>query len=324
MTNPWNVIEIPASDVIGRRIDHTHPFDLFWGKDYLGYYLFIFESTDRFYGMHQALLPDLVGIKARYLPPSQDSPSSRLVLLLNEQQNWELFYSLCNDLTRATRNAPSAKSALETILRRLERWREFLRANHGEMLSEEKIKGLIGELYFLRKHLIPAYGPGPALAAWQGPERTPQDFYIGQFAIEVKCKSGGTRPYVRISSEFQLCSQLPELYLHVITLGETTIGQEGAVSLPGLIADIRLQLPSAEYEQSERFSDLLFGIGYVDSEAYLSHNYLVIDESTFKVRPGFPCICPNNLSQGVANLTYDINLLDCAEFASRPDWMEET
>lgn len=324
MTNPWNAIDLPTHDVIGRRIDHTHPLDLFWGKDYLGHYLFIFESRDRFYGMHQALLPDLVGIKALYLPASQDSPSSRLVLLLNEQQNWGLFYSLCNDLIGATRNAPSAKSALETILRRLERWREFLRANRGKMLSEEKIKGLIGELYFLRKHLIPTYGPGPALAAWQGPEGTPQDFCVGQFAIEVKCKSGGTRPYVRISSEFQLCSQLPDLYLHVITLGKTTIGQEGAVSLPGLIADIRLQLTSTEYEQSERFSNLLFRIGYVDSEAYLSHSYLVIDESTFKVRSGFPRICPNDLPHGIVNLTYDINLLTCEEFAGRPDWMEKT
>jgi hypothetical protein len=323
MTNPWSVIELPAHDVIGRRIDHRHPFDLFWGKDYLGHYLFIFESGDHHYGM-QALLPDLVGIKTRYLPASQDSPKSRLVLLLNEQQNWELFYSLCNDLIGATRNAASAKSAMEIILHRLERWHEFLRANRGGILGEEKIKGLIGELLFLKKHLMPVFGPGPALNFWQGPEGAPQDFCVGQSAIEVKCKSGATRPYVRISSEFQLCSQLPELYLHVITLGKATSEQEGAIHLPGIIADVRLQLTSVSYEQSERFSDLLFDIGYIDSDSYLSYSYFVTNESTFKVVPGFPRVCSDALPQGVANLTYDINLLACAKFAGTPDWMEES
>lgn len=322
MTNPWSVIERPAHDVIGRRIDHTHPFDLFWGKDYLGHYLFIFESDDLHYGMHQALLPDLVGIKARYLPLTQDSPKSRLVLLLNEQQNWELFYSLCNDLVGATRNAASAKSALEIILRRLDRWREFLRANRGGLLSEERIKGLIGELLFLKKYLIPAFGPGPAVSFWQGPDGAPQDFCVGNSAIEVKCKSGGAKPNIRISSEYQLCAQLPELYLYVVTLGKATDGQSGVVHLPGLIAEVRLQLASATYEQNERFSDLLFGIGYVDSEAYLDYSYLVAKEDTFSVLPGFPRICPGDLSQGVANVTYDISLSSCDEFAGSPEWME--
>lgn len=176
MTNPWNAIDPPSRDVNARRIDHTHPFDMFWAKDQLGHFLFIFEFSEHQNTMRQSLLPDLAGIKAYYLPATANATVNRLVLLLNEQQNWELFYSLCNDLVGATRQAPSSQVALEIILRRLARWHEFLKANRSRLLGEEKIKGLIGELVFLRNYLIPKFGAGSAVNFWQGPEGTPQDF----------------------------------------------------------------------------------------------------------------------------------------------------
>jgi len=322
MTNPWNVIGAPSSDVSARRIDHTHPFDMYWAKDQVGHYLFIFEFAKEQNDPQQIALPDLAGIKAHYRVVPGAVTKNQLVLLLNDTQDWELFYSLCSDLVGATRQAASAQSALQIILRRLARWHEFLKSNRGGLLSEEKVKGLIGELTFLKKHLIPAFGVGAAVTFWQGPEGAPQDFGVGQSAIEVKCQSGGTRPYVKISSEFQLCSQLPELYLFVVTLGKASAELPGAVNLPGIISDMRRELASASYEQSERFADLLYGVGYVDSDTYLQYSYFVTNEDMFKVSSGFPRICPGDLPQGVSSVTYDINLLACAEFADQPDWME--
>ena len=323
MTNPWNAIDPPSRDVNARRIDHTHPFDMFWAKDQPGHFLFIFEFSEHSNAMRQSFLPNLSGIKAYYLPASANSTVNRLVLLLNEQQNWELFYSLCNDLVGATRHASSSHSALEIILRRLARWHEFLKTNRSGLLSEEKIRGLIGELLFLRDYLMPIFGAGSALSFWQGPEGAPQDFCVGQSAIEVKCQSGGTRPFIKISSEFQLCGQFPEIYLFVVTLGRVSADYNtDAITLPGLIDDIRRGLATVSYDQSERFADLLFGIGYVDSEAYLNHSYLVTNTKMYRVLPGFPHVCPEDLPPGVSGITYDINLLACADFAGRPDWME--
>jgi hypothetical protein len=322
MTNPWNAIDPPSRDVNARRIDHTHPFDMFWAKDQLGHFLFIFEFSEHQNTMRQSLLPDLAGIKAYYLPATANATVNRLVLLLNEQQNWELFYSLCNDLVGATRQAPSSQVALEIILRRLARWHEFLKANRSRLLGEEKIKGLIGELVFLRNYLIPKFGAGSAVNFWQGPEGTPQDFCIGQSTIEVKCQSGGTRPSIQISSEFQLCGRLPEVYLFVVALSKVSIEHAGAITLPGLIADIRRELAAVPYDQIERFADLLYGIGYVDSEAYLNYSYLVTSTMMYRVLPGFPRVCPEDLPPGVSSISYNINLLTCADFAGQPDWME--
>lgn len=322
MTNPWSSIERPSQDLSARRIDATHPHDMFWARDQVGHYLFIFEFAGEASEARQMVLPDLAGIKAQYAPASSGFSRNQFALILNNTSDWELFYSLCFDLVGATRPAPTPQAALQIILRRLARWHEFLKSGRGGLLSEEKIKGLIGELLFLKKHLIPAFGPGNAVKFWQGPDGAPQDFAAGDCAIEVKCHSGGSRPYVRISSEFQLCSQLPELYLFVVTLGNGTDALPGAITLPGLIAEIRSELGNASYDQFERFNDLLYSVGYIESDSYLDFIYQVTDESMYRVGPGFPRICSDALIQGVTRVTYDIDLLVCAEFAGCPHWME--
>lgn len=322
MTNPWSLIEPPAQDLNARRIDHTHPYDMFWAKDHVGHYLFLYEFPKNRGDVRQLELPDLAGIKAQYVPAQTGSLRNQFALILNDPQDWELFYSLCSDLVGATRQAATPQSALQAVLRRLARWHEFLRAGRSELLSEEKVKGLIGELLFLKKHLIPAFGPGDAVRFWQGPEGAPQDFTALECAIEVKCQSGGTRPYVRISSEFQLCSQFPELYLFVVTLGKGTVDLPGTVTLPGLVADIKTALASASYDQIERFNDLLYSVGYIDLDAYLNFIYIVTDESMYRVGPGFPRVCHDTLPHGLAHVTYDLDLLACAQFTGRPSWME--
>lgn len=321
MSNPWSAIAQPSRDLNALRIDSTHPHDMFWAKDQAGHYLFIFEFAEDVSAVRQLVLPDLSGIKAQYAAAAPGAARNKFALILNNTQDWELFYSLCSDLVGATRLAPSPQTAIHIILRRLARWHEFLKSRRG-LLGEEKIKGLIGELLFLKKHLIPAFGPGNAIKLWQGPDGAPQDFAVGDCAIEVKCHSAGTRPYVSISSEFQLCSQLPELYLFVVALSKGTEDLPGTVTLPGLIADIRGTLGEVSYDQLERFNDLLYSIGYIESDQYLNYIYLMTSQSMFRVEPGFPRLCPDDLIQGVARITYDIDLLACARFAGCPAWME--
>jgi len=313
---------LPSHDTNGRRIDHSHPFDMFWAKDQLGHYLFVLESSEALHDGRHVVLPDLVGIKARYLYATSRAEKHLFVLLLNDQQNWELFYTLCVDLVGSTRQAATAKFAFQIILRRLARWHDFLKANRNGLLSEEKIKGIIGELFFLKEHLIPAFGAGTSVNFWQGPEGAPQDFCTGECVIEVKCQSGGTRPFVRISSEFQLCSALPELYLFVVTLNKAPSELSSSINLPGLVAEIRNELNSAAFEQIERFSDLLYGIGYTDSDNYLNYSYLVVNEAIYKVTPEFPRICHEELPSGISGVTYDLNLGACEGFLERPTWME--
>jgi len=311
MNNPWDTISPPAKDLSALRADALHPLDLFWAKDHLGRYLFIYEYLGNDTEFNDS--PNLVGIDTVFMP--SETGVSRLVLVLKEKINWELFFAICCDLLNATREAKSTKSAITIILRRLFRWQEFLKKNRRGILSEEKIKGLIGELLMLRDHLMPKYGAAASVAFWFGPEGAPQDFNINDCAVEVKCQSGSTIPCVKISSVDQLSSQLPKLFLFVVTLGRTTIENTDSINLPSLIEDIQTHLRQESAQSLERFTDLLVEAGYYYSKEYLDFNYLFLDEQAFTVTDGFPRICPDDISSGIMRLSYSISLTECEPFA---------
>ena len=323
MNNPWEAISLPTRDLNARRINAEHPLDLFWARNHIGQYLFIYEfkSNEDFSNL---TTPSLAGITSGLYPAEDEPGLSRVVLTLNEQANWEIFYSLCMDVFHSTSQLTSAEGSAQSILRRLQRWHEFLKKRRSELLSEEQIKGLLGELIFLHDYLFATFDPGQAIKFWLGPEGFPQDFNVNNCSIEVKCQAGGTSPIIRVSSIDQLCSQMPEMYLFVVTLGKSSSELEGALNLPGLVSKIRADLNRVGSDQMERFNDLLFVAGYIDSERYLEYSYVLTNEDMFRVGGEFPRICRSEVHPGIARVVYDIDLSLCEPFAEWPDWIEKS
>lgn len=311
MNNPWKPIKAPSKDVSALRADSDHPLELFWAKDHIGRYLFVYEYPSK----SNVIIknpPELVGIET--ISRSANNEISRLILILREKANWEMFYSLCSDLLNATASIKTPETASATILSRLRRWQEFLKKKRSDILPEEEIKGLIGELIYLKNQLIPKYGCTDAVKFWQGPEGTPQDFNINESAVEVKCQLGGTTPKVKISSVDQLYSQLPKLYLFVVTLAKSTADEKGSINLPAIINAI-LELLEAESSHSiNRFQDLLLEAGYLYNEKYLEFNYLLSEVHAYSVKDNFPRIKPTDVQPGIIRLNYDISLSECAPF----------
>jgi len=321
LNNPWEEIKIPSQDILYRVIDSEHPLRLLRARDIYGRFLFIYEFSgsdhipDKF--------PELNGIDIHLQGPEQSASGNYMLLLvLKENKEWQIFLSLCNDLVASTKSLELKTDATLIILRRLKRWQHFLQRARSGLLAEKDIKGLIGELLFINRHLIPAFGAGTAIQFWQGPEDAPQDFNIHDCAVEVKCQLGTTTPAVRISSADQLCTQLSDMFLYVITLGKSDDVSTLAVNLPSLISDIRNQLDSDAPSELEQFNDLLYQTGYIESEEYERFNYIPVSEKMFSVNNGFPRICSENLITGIDRVTYNINLLDCEPFSAVPDWME--
>lgn len=323
MTDPWGDIASPSKDASARRVDHTHPLDLFWAKDHLGRYLFVYEfpTTD---STPKIDPPTLTGIQIALLPAQNADNKSRLILILKEKANWEIFLTLCNDLIFATRKLDSSSTAIQTLLRRLNRWQDFLKKMRSTLLSEESIKGLMGELIFIKNHLMPAFGICQAIKFWQGPEGFPQDFNVNNSAIEVKSQSGATVPVIQISSADQLCPQFADMYLYVVTLGKATPEDKDVMNLPVLIDEIRKALEPEASVYVERFNDLVYMTGYIDSDQYLDFCYVFAAERMFKVGDGFPRICPNDLHPGIVRISYHINLSACESYRQQPDWMDIT
>lgn len=318
MENPWSGIEKPETDFNVRLVGTKHPLRLFWGRDTTGRYLFIYDTVaanipDR------GTFPNLIGIG---LLTSRNGQNGKLVLRLNETSNWELFHALCSDLVRATTGIDDSPTACAIIVRRLDRWQEFLKKARSGILPLESIKGLIGELLFLSERVAPEFGWNDAVSFWKGPEGSPQDFAIHQIAVEIKCQAGSSKPHVRITSAEQLEPQLPEGYLVVYTIATADESEETAFTLNGLVEQIRGELESESHTSRERFEDLLYRAGYVTSEEYNEVHFCSIAAKSFRLSEGFPRILASQLNSGIGNVSYTLNLEDCVGFDGRPIWWQ--
>lgn len=319
MDNPWEEIETPTHDLLYRMVDADHPLRLLRARDSYGRFLFIYEFPSS--GHVSDKLPKLNGIEL-HVRMTEGSESGMLLLLLKDKKYWQIFHSLCSDLVASTRGLQSDVQATQIIIRRLKRWQEFLQQSRSELLSEREIKGLIGELLFLSRHLVPAFGIESSVQFWEGPNDSPQDFNVHDCAVEVKCQLGTTAPQVHISSGDQLCSQLPEMFLYVVTLGQSEAGNSESVSIPELVSEIRERLEVESPSGLQSFNDLLYLTGYRDLVEYEEYNYIPVSEKMYRVASGFPRICSEQLEPGVERVSYNIKLADCEAFAEAPSWVK--
>lgn len=209
------------------------------------------------------------------------------------------------------------------FLRRLSRWQEFLKRERSGILSNEAIKGLIGELLFLTDKVARPFSWSDAVSFWKGPEDAPQDFAVHQTAVEVKCQSGGSKPSVRVTSAEQLVPQLPKGFLAVYTISSADPGDPEAFTLNGLVAGIRANLQAESENTRERFEDLLFMAGYTTREEYDEQYFMRIALKCYEIADGFPRIEMASIPDGIERLSFNLRLESCSSFAATPDWWEE-
>lgn len=313
--NPWEQIEQPKSKIAGRVIDSTHPFNIYYAKDQGGKYLLIFYAKDKF---PKIKLPKLKGFKI-YFSQKQDM----LIIELNESDNWTLFKHMCDDIVANTRTTTGDKETVKLIINRILKWQRYWETDSKDLMSNSKIIGLLGELYFLENHLFPSFPIEKSIDYWSGPESKAQDFLVDSIAVEVKCQLGESPSRVTINSSDQLCPKFPELYLHVITLGKVEKDSANAFNLFDTVDRINNKILKEAPSAYERFSDLLLLVGYIAKKEYKDYSFTFLDELTFKVVEGFPRICTENLPSGIDKVRYRITLNSCMPFESELKWEEK-
>jgi hypothetical protein len=316
MKNPWSAINKPSVDFNVRLVNEVHPLRLFWGVDAKSRYLFAYDAAINELPLKKSL-PHLSGLEV-YV--ASQGARGKLVLVLQSNSNWELFYALCADLVRATATITDESIASLVLLRRLQRWQELLKRTRPGILTPDQIKGLMGELLFLQDPLATVFGYDEAVTAWKGPEGGPQDFAINETAVEVKCQSGGSKPSVRINSADQLSPQLPRGYLVVYTLAGQASDERDSLTLNSVVAGIREEFARTSAATRERFEDLLYMAGYLTREEYDDHRFLVVSVKSYQLADGFPRIVNSGLLPGVEFVSYSVRLDACATFQSKPDW----
>ena len=305
--NPWKGLPAGSAGTLSvLRVSVATALEAFWARKPDGRLALL--VTLRHVEDVPPDLPALRGVEILVIPPE-----GQLQLVLASTGDWEMFHALSLDLLSASNAGRAEPEALQLLFARLRRWQRLLSKGGGKVLDEREVRGLIGELLFLRDRLLPLAGPA-AVACWQGPMGLPQDFVYEGRLVEVKTFAAGSSPSVRIASAEQLTSVDAPLFLHLVCL----VRQDGALTLPAIVDEVRTLIASSP-AHAEAFDDRLLTIGYIDLPDYRSMAYAPTSVSDYEVRDGFPRLTVQDIPAGVDDVSYSILLGHLAPFAVPSD-----
>lgn len=286
-----------------RRIDENHPLDIFIGKDEAGRYAFEYIGS---FEINKRIRSSNSIDVAHY---TQKDGRNSIVLSLTDHKCIRQFCAFCNDIVNYTLSIKSKdNSGYNTICDLYLTWQKMFRV-HSNLLNENEIKGLIGELLFLRDTLIPIFGVSRALIAWTGPDATKKDFSINETWYEVKAIEA-SKSSVKISSIEQLESDfVGQLIVYRLEkMASSFVG----ISLNQLVESVMSIAHSLM--DKDLFIEKLSRVKYSFEIQYDSYVYVVKTIDRFLVSNNFPRLKRNNLHKAIHSASYELTISELSDY----------
>lgn len=310
--NPWDGIRPGDGHWLGRRVEIVHPLSPFWAVHPNRSPGLVIRGVPS--DALPPLLPTPRGIRVEADPSSESSGEIMLTMFLEAAQDRDIFQQLCEDILAFSADADSSSAATRKLFERLGRWQSLLGFARGTALSDEEVRGLIGELWVLTQLLEPTIGLAEAIKAWVAADYHPQDFALARGLLEVKTRLAGARHEVTISSLEQLdTGQLP---LHLLVLELSPAGtDEPFLSLNEMVESLLSRARDVAHELEQQASDALLAWGYVASPRYDALRYAIVGKSVFAVEDDFPRLARSVIDHRIGSAKYVLNLDSLGEYA---------
>ena len=282
-----------------KRVDDIHPVNLYYGKDNQG------RNAIEFSGqfvinrkIHSSVVIEITHYK------NQDGGKS-IVFSLQDNKLLRPFCDFLNSMIEATsQHSLSNQDAYHSVCEVYFIMQKMFRTN-SDILSEPEVKGLIGELLFIKDHLFPKVGKTKAIGAWSGAEKTRKDFAFDHEWYEVKTIDYG-KDTVHISSIEQLDSPIEGSL--VIFQVERMAEEYDGVSLNKLVTGILNQITSV-YDK-DVFTSKLQDAHYSYSPKYDEYVYELRTVDEYLVTANFPRITRASISPAIAKASFDITIAE--------------
>ncbi len=232
-----------------------------------------------------------------------------LPLMLADLKTRNIFAQLAADIASTAVEHKTADAMLATILSRLALWRRFFQNRVGK-LSDEEIRGLIGELSVLSR-LMASGGVDSSLDSWKGPLGELHDFRLPSRRIEVKTWCNDSLPRIFISDPSQIVAdEMCPVWIAAVQLSKS---ENKGLTLPQWTRDLA---GSMDALQRELYYSLLADYGYLDahSELYVDH-YSAVETIFYVVTSSFPRIDPRAIPSAICSVKYGIDLNAIANHA---------
>jgi hypothetical protein len=300
----WDLITSDPLVPVFSMIDNNHPIRIYLGKSISNERLLLIVTLKEIADQRDMRSISLQKVK-------KENGEWSLILKLKDFALGEVFSNLCQDILTASSFAKTHEQGILLILRRLNSWRQLLEVGTTNLLDQQRIRGLFGELSFLKEYLIPKLGKQSAVNSWVGPLKSDQDFITSEISWEIKTTYSSAKNLI-IASEGQLSSH-PNIVLVVIGLDEEEEKAINKICLNEMVARIRFLL-SDDMEASMCFDEKLLTAGYVERIEYNKPHFGIVFEMSYKVDGSFPRIKSSDLASGVSSVCYQIDRSVIGEF----------
>ncbi|MNF35392.1 hypothetical protein D3C84_162600 [compost metagenome] len=243
----------------------------------------------------------------------------RLALTRQEAGSTELFAAMVCDVVGALDDSSATgvdeTKLLRVLIGRVVAWKQFM-SRGANPLSPEAELGLAGELNFMNALLESGIPAEEVLRGWVGPDDAPQDFLLGDGAVEVKATMSSSGFPVKIASLEQLDDSVASpLFLAAVRFSR---GDSG-LTLPEMVAETELRL-GGEPGMVNFLRERLMVSGYFEGHSsHYTRKFESKERRIFSVSEGFPRLTPGTVPAGVIRALYEINLDHAGDFHSDLD-----
>ena len=241
-----------------------------------------------------------------------DSGQYSVVLKLIDDECNHIFDALLNDLILKIKETSSLSETLTCFIDLLFKWSEFFKKYGKKVLSEQRQRGLFGELYFIRNHLTNKSDGHKVIHYWKGHELKHHDFSFPNGALEVKTTIRKAHKKVVISSEKQLDNTgFDNLFLYCVTLNMDSNSGQSLTHIVNELYDFFNKYPGA----SILFNNYLNNSGYLEEheDLYDKNKYIFKKEYLFKVDDNFPKII--DPPEGIGDIKYSLMIASVVDFS---------
>lgn len=282
-----------------KRVGDTHPVNLYYGKDEHGRNAIEFSGQ---FIINRKIHSSVVIEITHYNNP--DGGKS-IVFSLLDNKLLRPFCDFLNSMIESTSQySLSKQDAYHAVCEVYFIMQKMFRPN-TDILSEAEIKGLIGELLFLRDRLFSEIGETKAIGAWSGSEKTRKDFALDHEWYEVKTIDYG-KDTVHISSIEQLDSPIEGalVIFQVERMAEEYMG----LTLNKLVTHILSLIPSVN--DKGIFASKLQDVHYSFNPKYDEFVYELRAADEYRVTSDFPRITRVDVSPAIAKASFDLTIAE--------------
>lgn len=273
--------------LVARRVRTSGAFPIFLASDYKSGLRLLYLKADSLQQLDLNELPGIKGLEVCRQITTIGGFSDKEFIKFSQviPASDRIFEYFISDLCDAVAVLKDASSLFRELHKILSAWKIFFEGREKPVLSLSAQKGLVGELVFLKEHLLYLFTHQEAISFWTGADKTTHDFQLGENAVEVKATSSKQHKKFTVSSERQLDEVgLKHLYLAIFTL---RLHQNlPARSLPVLvqeIQDILQEDPVAFFH----FNLKVTKYGYsMEHAAHYKTGFTVADAKMYEVKEG--------------------------------------